>query len=216
MKIIFIVNNDKIINNCNLSYNTCEITFKYSDLICDSDLSKFDLIFICCNDFKLNIGLDKFVILTSNIKISNFQSLNAFYLMHEFNFEKFDDNFINNKIWNFGIYSNCSIENEKIFRQKIYFLLDNIYNSNSNVGFFNILFNKNDEIEFAHSTQKILEIINNFCFNKFEEIAKIKNINFIEIKKILKIKNYFDNTLINTAPKYNDTILEQFIIKNIN
>jgi nucleotide sugar dehydrogenase len=133
------------------------------------------------NDLKKYIDLDNsLVVIRSTIPPGISDSLNC-YFMPEFLTEKnFEDDFINNEHWIFGIKGN---KQDLIFKEKITNLINISYNHNK-IKFNNIHFVSNNEAEMIKLFRNnYLSAKVSFC-NEIEEFCSKKNINYENVRKL--------------------------------
>jgi nucleotide sugar dehydrogenase len=127
-----------------------------------------------------NIQYDGFIILRSTVPPGTSDILNV-YFMPEFLTEKnFQQDFINNKDWIFGLLNEST---DELFKIKILLLFDLAF-QNNRIKYNNVHFLTNKEAEMIKMFKNcFLSTKVSFC-NEIYEFCKIKGINYEVVRKI--------------------------------
>jgi UDP-glucuronate decarboxylase len=142
-----------------------------------------------CSTFLIDNILNQinheFIIIRSTIPIGYCDRKNVFF-MPEFLTEKnWNDDFINNKKWIFGIYDNCSEENKNIFKNKINKLINTAY-VNGKIKYNDIIFSSCKEAELLKLVKNTFLSTKVSYFNEIYDLTQKLNLNYNNVIELLK------------------------------
>ena len=147
-------------------------------------------------DETLNNISHEYIIIRSTVPVGYCDTKKVFF-MPEFLTEKnWENDFINNKNWLYGIYENCPKEKEEIFKKKILFLINSAYDNNS-IKYNTTYFSKNKEAELIKMIKNTFLSTKISYFNEIYDLTQKLNIDYDKIIDIVKLDNRIGNTHMN-------------------
>ncbi len=177
--------NKEVCNPINIDLN--EIV-KITDLIFISLPTPLDIDGSCLTlliDDILNKINHQFIIIRSTIPVGYSDKKNVFF-MPEFLTEKnWEQDFINNKQWIFGIYDNCSEENKILFKNKITTLINSAY-LNNKIKYNNMIFCSSKEAELLKLIKNTFLSTKVSYFNEIYDLTQKLNINYENVIELVK------------------------------
>lgn len=126
-----------------------------------------------------------YIVIRSTVPIGYNDNKKVFF-MPEFLTEKnWEEDFINNKKWIFGIYKDCLKEKEDFFKNKITNLIETAY-SNGKIKYNDIIFCSNKEAELLKLVKNTFLTTKVSYFNEIYDLTQKLNINYDNVIELVK------------------------------
>jgi UDPglucose 6-dehydrogenase len=142
----------------------------------------------------------KFIVIRSTVPIGYCDSKEVFFMPEFLTEANWEQDFIHNKHWLFGIYENCPTEKEERFKLLIGEMIESAYR-NGSVKYNNIHFGKNKEMEMNKLIRNTFLATKVSYFNEIYDLTEKLNINYKNVVEFVKLDERIGDSHM-TCPGY--------------